>query len=125
PLDRLAGLRDLAQLHVTPFAVLGLHPAAELVVALAQFGHEGAARALEGVEVQVQVDAADRLRAAVAPGQLLAAGDGVLVGIQRGRDLVPDHAVGERVFVAGARAAPGIGRTRDAHRSGVGAGERD
>ena len=41
----------------------------------------------------MQVDRADRLGAAVAPCQLLAAIDGVLVGIERGLDAVVDDAI--------------------------------
>src|SRR5690606_8647500 len=119
PLHRGATLCHLAQLYVAPLAVFGAHVAAEGIVVLAQLGHEGAARALECIEVQVQVDAAYRLRAAVAPGQLLLAFDGVLDRVEGGIDRIAHHAVGQRVLGAGARPAPGIRSARHRYRGRV------
>ncbi|MNN52402.1 hypothetical protein D3C81_1670980 [compost metagenome] len=64
--------------------------------------------AFERVQVQVQVDAADGLRAAVAPAQLLLAVYRVLDGIERRFDLVVDHAVRQGRLRARARTAPGV-----------------
>ena len=80
-----------AELHAlqadeTVFVVLGRDIAAEATLAGALLAHEGTAGTLECIQVKVQVNAAHRLRAAVAPGQLLLADDGVLDRVQAGID---------------------------------------
>jgi hypothetical protein len=120
----LAALLHLAQLGVAPVVVLHVHRAAE-GKALPALGHEGAAFALEGIEVQVQVDGLHRAVGAVAPGQLLAAVDRVLVGVELGLDLVAHHPVGQRGLVALSRPAPGARGTGLAHGGGMGRSQRD
>ena len=125
PLRRRAVLHHLVQADEAEFAVLGIDIAAEAALAGPLLGHEGAAGALEAVEVHVHVQAAHRLRAAVAPGQRLFAGDGVLDRVEFGIDRVRHRPVRQRRFLAGARAAPGIRGAGHADRTGISAGQRD
>ena len=125
PFRGRAALLHLVQADVAVLAILGLDVAAEAARAGALLGHEGAARAFKPVEVHVQVDAAHRLRAAVAPAQDLLAGDRVLDRVQGGVDGVIDDAVGQGRVLAGASAAPGIGAAGDLDRCGIGPGQHD
>ena len=125
PSGGLAGLLHLVQANVAVLAVAGVDIAAEAAFAGTLLGHEGAAGAVEAVEIQVHIHAADRLCAAVAPGQLLLAGDRVPDRVELGVDGIRHHPIGQRRFVAGARAAPGGLGTRGADRAGVRSGQRD
>jgi len=125
PAHRLPVLLHAVEFAVAPVAVLDRHVAAEREAEVALFGHERAVRALERIEVQVQVHRAHRLRAAVAPGELLLTVDGVLDRIQRRLDFVADHAIGQGRFVALARPAPGVWRAGHGYGRGIRRGERD
>ncbi len=124
PGRRPAALRDPAELHVAPLAVGGLDAGPERTVPTPLL-HERRSLRLEGVRVEVEVDAPDRDGAPVAPGEPLAAGDGVLHRVEHGPDVVVGHPVGERRFLAGARAAPGPRVARRPDGSGVDAGDLD
>src|SRR4051812_22231936 len=81
PADRLAVLLDLLQLDPAVLALLRLHVAAEAAVA-AVLGREGAARAFEGVQVEVHVEPRDRYGAAIAPDEARLAFQRVIVRIE-------------------------------------------
>ncbi len=81
PRHGLARLLHLAQLDPAVLALLQFDAGAEAAVALC-FAHEGAAGALEGVEVDVQVQMRDGAVAAVEPGEALFSLDGVVVGVE-------------------------------------------
>src|SRR5439155_12175367 len=110
---RLAALRHGAQLDVAELALLQLHLAAEAAVADV-LAREGAARPFEGVQIEVEVELADRLPAAVAPDQPFLALDGVLVGIEDRLEVVVGDALGT---LAAADAAPRLLAGRRAHRA--------
>src|SRR6185436_9313961 len=82
PGDRPAALLDPPQLDGAALPFPGFDVAAEAAEAGALPG-EGAAFALEGVEVEVDVHGGDGLGAPVAPGEPLTSVDGVLERIER------------------------------------------
>jgi hypothetical protein len=111
-LRALAALFDRAQLNVPPLSVVDFHVAAKFKAGAVPLGEEGAALALERIQIEMQVDRIDHPIAAIAPGEFFAAVDGMLDRVECGLNCVADHAIRERRLFPGARSAPGIRRAR-------------
>ena len=125
PFRHCTALRNLVQTDVAVLAILGGYVAAKATAAGALLGHEGAAGAIKPIQIHMQINAAHRLRTAVAPCQLLLASQCVFDRVKFGRDGIANDTVRQASFFAAACAAPSIGGTGLQHAAGIAPGQRN